>query len=143
MQGLKLTALDAQDLEIISAHMQDALLKSSALQYLARQKKFILTANRFDWGREAEDGSLTRRPCLLQFARVEAVQAKNLSPAGPELSLALLSITFEPAEMPSGHVVLTFSGGASLRLQVECIEAQLADSEIALASRSKPTHGEG
>ena len=143
MQGLKLTALDAQDLEILSAHMQDAVLKASGLQYLAARQKFILTANRFDWSREAADGALTRRACVLQFARVEAVQSRGMAPQGADAALALLSITFEPAQAPSGHVVLAFAGGATLRLKVECIEAQLADSEAAWLARSKPVHGEG
>ena len=143
MQGLKLQALDAQDLEIISAHMQDAVLKIANLEYLPRQKQFILTANRFNWELAEAHGELTRRACVLHFSRVEAVQARGLARQQADQVLALLSISFEVEQEPSGFVIFTFAGGASLRLQVECIEARLVDGEAEWATSNKPDHAQG
>ena len=140
MDGLKLQALDAQDLEILSAHMQDAVLKVKGLEYLPRQKQFILTANRFDWQLAEAQGELTRRACVLHFARVEAVQSRGIAKDNADGILSLLSISFETAEEPSGHILLTFAGGASLRLKVECIEARLVDGEAQWAAARKPAH---
>ena len=52
----------------------------------------------------------------------------------------LLAVTFEPAEEPSGTLTLQFAGGGAIRLQVECIEAELRDLGAAWATRSKPQH---
>jgi hypothetical protein len=57
--------------------------------------------------------------------------------------LSLLAVNFEPSEHPSGYVTLTFSGDASIRLQVECIEAELTDLGPAWKARSKPRHPGG
>ena len=54
--------------------------------------------------------------------------------------LALLAITFEAAEDPSGVVMLHFAGGAAVRLDVECIEAELRDLGAAWGTRAKPVH---
>ena len=54
--------------------------------------------------------------------------------------LSLLAVRFEPSEHPSGYVTLTFSGDASIRLHVECIEAELTDLGPAWRARSKPQH---
>ena len=54
--------------------------------------------------------------------------------------LSLLAVRFEPDERPAGRVILTFSGDASIQLQVECIEAELKDLGPAWSTRSKPEH---
>jgi hypothetical protein len=54
--------------------------------------------------------------------------------------LSLLAVHFEPKEHPGGFITLTFSGGASIRLQVECIEAELTDLGPAWRARSRPQH---
>lgn len=49
MDKLKLIALDAEDLAVVSAHLQDAVLKVADMAYLPREKRFAMLVNRFDW----------------------------------------------------------------------------------------------
>ena len=137
---LKLAALDAEDLSIISAHMQDAVLVAGDLSYLRKARKFALVANRFVWehGRKAEH--FERRRTGLHFDRVNRVTFQSIRRDDREAVLSLLSIGFEETDAPSGAIVLAFSGGGTIRLEVECIEAQLSDLGPAWATEHLPRH---
>lgn len=143
MEGLKLTALDPDDLSILSAHLQDAVVRAGDMQFLPRKQKFIMTLNRFDWVRAMDDGGLVRRRCVLQFNRVSAVRARAIPQGEADIPLNLLSVTFAAETEPSGHITLSFAGEATIRLAVECIEAQLADMPAAWAAQSLPRHEKG
>jgi hypothetical protein len=143
--ALKLTALDAEDLAIISAQMQDAALLVGDITYLPRQKKLALVANRFCWESAAsgEDGKghFRRCRCGLQFNRVFSVKYANVRRDNPEAVLSLLAIRFHPGEDPPGGVIeLTLSGGGALRADVECIEAALEDLGVSWETPRKPAH---
>lgn len=134
---LKLTALDAEDLDVISAAMQDAVLKVGDIRYLKREKKLALVARRFAW--EAEKTN-ERRLTGLQFARVLAVRSQGIRRGAEDAVLSLLSISFAAKDEPAGTIAIVFSGGATLHLDVECIEAQLADLGPAWETRHRPSH---
>ncbi|MGE3830130.1 MAG: DUF2948 family protein [Parvibaculaceae bacterium] len=134
---LKLTALDAEDLDVISAAMQDAVLKVGDIRYLKREKKLALVARRFAW--EAEKTN-ERRLTGLQFARVLAVRSQSIRRGAEDAVLSLLSISFVAKDEPAGTIAIAFSGGATLHLDVECIEAQLADLGPAWETRHRPSH---
>ena len=137
---LKLSALDAEDLSIISAHMQDAVLVAGDLSYLKKARKFALVANRFVWEHGAKPAHFERRRTGLHFDRVNKVAIQNIRRDDREAVLSLLSIGFDEADAPSGTIVLTFSGGGTIRLEVECIEAQLSDLGPAWATEHLPRH---
>ena len=68
----------------------------------------------------------------------------DLKPDKPDRVLSLLAIGFEAGDAPSGQVTLTFSGGVSIQLEVECLEAEMRDLGPAWSTRNKPDHpGEG
>ena len=141
---LKLVALDEEDLQVLSAHLQDAVLKVSDLQYLGVEKRFVLTANRFAW-EEAKPKFLRkptyqRRRTTLHFNRVTAAKATGIDRQKQDDVLSLLAIRFIPGEAPTGTIELTFSANAAIRLDVECIEAQLADLGAAWETESLPRH---
>jgi Protein of unknown function (DUF2948) len=137
MPLLKLTALDAEDLEIVSAHMQDAVVRTEDIKFLKRPGKFVLLANRFTWERTA---SKERRLSALHFERIRAVKSWRIRLNEDNLILSLLAIRFEPGDAPSGTIVLEFSGGGSIRLDAECIEAQLQDLGPAWDTPHVPSH---
>jgi hypothetical protein len=141
MPMLKLVALDEEDLAIISAHVQDAVMKVEHLDYAKASQQFILTMNRFAWdvagGRKAGD---ERRLSVLNFGRVTSVKSQGIDPRKKEEVLSLLAIRFLPSEAPSGTVELAFAGDASIRLGVEVIEARLTDTGGAWAASSRPAH---
>ncbi len=143
MNLLKLIALDEVDLEVISSHLQDAVVRVGDMAYVPSKKRFAALLNRFDWER-AESGNgrkdYRRRRTALRFERVLEAKHKGIEPATEHKVLALLAIVFEPDEAPSGFVTLTFAGGASIKLKVECIEAELTDLGPAWRTKSKPRH---
>ena len=147
MQLLKLIALDKEDLSVLSAHMQDAVLKVGDLQYESKAKRFDLVANRFVWegagGKRAK--TFERRRTALSFKRVMNVRSLGLSRDDPEAVLDLLTVQYLPdadAAAADGVIELIFAGDASLRLDVECVEAQLADLGPAWETRRRPQHPE-
>jgi hypothetical protein len=153
MPDLKLIAFDALDLGIISAHLQDAVLRVGEMVYLPKERRFVVIANRFDWakilngadGKAREAGDYERRRTGVRFERVNAAQAQGVDLKDKRAALALLAVTFEPSgdpETPEGNITLTFSGGAAIRLSVECIEIELKDLGAAWATNRSPEHPE-
>ena len=120
--------------------MQDAVLKVGDLSYLRKARKFALVANRFVWEHGAKPAHFERRQAGLHFDRVNKVMAQNIRRDDADAVLSLLSIGFEAGEAPSGAIVLDFSGGGSIRLEVECIEARLLDLGPAWATEHIPQH---
>ncbi len=143
MEQLKLAALDADDLEIVSAHTQDAVLRVGAIDWRPKEKRFLVEMNRFAW--EKAGGVFRRhnerRRSVLHFDRVLAVRSTGIDRAKADEVLSLLTIGFAEDEKPAGTVELLFAGGASIALDVECIEARLTDLGAAWAASSRPEHG--
>jgi hypothetical protein len=141
MEPLKLIALDEEDLAVLSSLLQDAVIRVADMTYVPGQKRFAATLNRFEWEKAAKDGrDYRRRRTGLRFDRVFNAQLKNVKPRAGERVLSLLAVSFTPAEAPGGHITLTFSGDASIKLEVECIEAELRDLGPEWRTRSKPAH---
>ena len=140
---LKLAAFDEEDLAIISAHLQDAVLTVGDLVYLPRERRFALAANRFDWVGAATGEGNRRRRAALHFERVGKVSSRGIDMARREAVLSLLAIAFQPEEAPSGVVDLMFSGGGAVRLEVECVEAALKDLGPVWETQRCPGHAVG
>jgi len=138
---LKLLALDTEDLAVLSAHVQDAVLKVGDIHWRASEKRLVLALNRFVWERAERPGEpMERRRAALHFDRVTSVQALRLRPDLPETVLELLALRWQDGDAPAGRVELVFAGGAALRLEVECLEAGLADLGAAWATTCCPKH---
>ncbi|MEQ1671607.1 MAG: DUF2948 family protein [Hyphomicrobium sp.] len=155
MPDLKLIALDADDLRVISAHLQDAVLRVADMAYLPKEKRFAAVANRFDWDKalaaakkpvktgSANGAGLERRRTGLRFERVLAAKVSGINLKDRRAALALLAITFTPSpdpDAPDGDVTLTFSGGAAIRLTVECLEFEMKDLGAAWSTKRSPAH---
>jgi len=138
-EQLRLIALDNEDLEVISANLQDSLVRVGDMAYLPRSKRFALVAARFDWVRAGE-GIWERCRSGLRFERVFKVSCTGIAQREPGAILNLLSIGFKETEPPAGEVRLIFSGGCALRLEVECLEAELRDLGLRWKARALPDH---
>lgn len=126
---LKLIALDADDLAIISAHVQEARVQASDIIWRQGEKRLVIGMNRLDW-EQTMAGEATPRRLLsaLRFDRVLACKSRHIDLEAPaETALELLGIEFYPDDAPGGSVVLMFSDDGALRLDVECLECELAD----------------
>src|SRR5687767_2797838 len=109
---LRLAAIDAEDLAVVSAHVQDAVLKVGDMTFLPREQRFVVAMNRFIW--EQADGkrqTYERRRAALTFDRVSAARLSGIDRARPDEVLSLLAVHFEPTDEPGGTVTLVFAGG--------------------------------
>lgn len=145
MELLKLIALDDDDLKVLSANLQDAVLRVEDMAFIPRERRFAAVLSRFDWLSAVEShtgngGGYERRRCALRFEKVLSAQHRSLALDIKSDSLELLAIGFEPAESPSGHVTLYFAGGGAIRLEVDCIEAELRDLGPTWKTPLKPDH---
>lgn len=141
MDPLKLIALDQDDIAVVSTHLQDAVVKISDVIWLPREKRLVLGLNRFDW--EAcgcDDPCYKRRRTALRFERVNAFRCRNVNPAERDAVLNLLAVEYAETDAPAGVVTLIFSGGAALRLEVECLECELADLGPTWDASARPVH---
>lgn len=141
---LRLIALDTEDLAVLSAHVQDAVLRVKDINWLPREGHFVLGMNRFVW-EVASGGSWRKRDYLrrrsaLHFARVAGVQSVGIDRRAIDAVLELLALRFEPLNAPSGDVMLDFAGGATIRLAVEVLEVELTDLGPAWSTPLAPRH---
>ncbi|MFT0860270.1 DUF2948 family protein [Ancylobacter sp. G4_0304] len=158
MAGLKLIALDAEDLSVLSVHLQDAVISVGDMTYLPKEHRFALLANRFDWEKAVQAevkaqamaaagqkpaqiaGPCVRRRSGMHFERVMGAKLRGIDLAAKEATLNLLAVTFEETDSPSGVVTFLFSGGAEVQLHVECLEAGLEDLGPAWDAKGTPCH---
>lgn len=136
-RNLRLLALDEIDLAVLSAHAQDAVLHVRDMLFQPRARRFVLALHRFDWLKE---GARQRVQSGLHFEHVRKASLHGFRQDRPDDILNLLSIVFAPADAPSGEIILTFSGDCAIKLEVECVEARLADLGPRWPCKHAPAH---
>jgi hypothetical protein len=125
---LKLIALDAEDLAVISAHVQDARVLTSDIVWRQGEKRLVVGMSRLDWEQTlAGETSPRRLIAALRFDRVLSCKSRNIDLGASPPALELLGIEFYPGEAPGGSAVLLFAQGGALRLDLECLECELTD----------------
>ena len=142
MEPVKFIALDRDDLEVVSTHLQDALVKVADILWRPQEKRLVVALDRFDWAscECAKKPELRRCRSALRFERVNCCKCRHVNPAGKDAVLNLLAVEFSETDAPAGVVSLIFSGGAVLRLEVECLEAELADLGPSWPAAARPVH---
>ena len=147
---LKLVALTAADVPVISAALQDAVGKLGDFLFERRARRFTIALNRYRWEQAADKrrGRGERVRAALQIGSVLAAQSNRLKQGAPEAVVSLLTVQFQPdPDPPGGWIVLMFAGGGELRLQVECVDLALADLSEPWRAAARPEHdledGEG
>jgi hypothetical protein len=148
---MKLVAADSEDLEILSARLQDAAGKLKDIVWLPRQHRFAALFNRYRW-EEAGGRNITgtRVRAGLHFNGVLKVESHSIKHGAPDAVVSLLAIKFVPnakeeggGEDPGGVIELLLAGGGAFRLTVECIDAELSDLTGPWEAQGRPIHGEG
>jgi hypothetical protein len=125
-------ALDADDLAVISTHVQDARVQASDIIWRQGEKRLVVGMSRLD-GEQPRAGEAEPRRLVaaLRFDRVLACKSRNIDLAAPDKVLDLVGIEFHPedgrAEEPGGSALLLFAQGGAIRLDVECLECELTD----------------
>jgi len=139
-----LAAQDAQDLELLSARLQDAVAKLKDITWLPKKRRFAAVVNRLQW----EDGGRTRVRAGLHFDGVLKVQSSQVKLGAGEAVVSILALRFtlnpagDGAEAdPGGVIEIVLAGGGAIRLTVECIDGGLSDLTQPWAAIARPEHG--
>src|SRR5581483_1011092 len=82
---LKFIALDREDLEVISTHLQDGLVRVADVLWRPQDKRLVIGLSRFDWlSAEADRPELRRCRTALRFERVSCCKCKQLDLTGKD-----------------------------------------------------------
>jgi hypothetical protein len=136
MDLLRLVAFDAEDLSVISAHLQDSLLQVGDIAYLPKERRFAVQVRRYDW----EAATPQRRLTCMHFENVTGVRVRGIDRSNKDAILNLLAIAFEEGDAPSGTATLIFAEGGAIQVDLECIEMQMKDTGPVWAAESRPSH---
>jgi hypothetical protein len=139
-EPLRLLAQDEADLAVLSAQMQDAVVRVGDMAWLPKARRFALVGCRFDW-MAAETGRRERCHTGLHFDGVLSARLRGFEQRDAASTLNMLGIVFTPTEAPGGIIDLVFSGDAGVRLEVECVDAQLRDLGSRWKTSRQPGHG--
>jgi len=141
---LKLRADDVEDLQIVSALAQDAILPASEMTWDKKRRRFACLINRFRWeaAQLGEQRGLHQERVQAVLAVDDVIAVRRQGPA-PEVSqdivLSLLMLSFQPAGDGTGRVVLTFAGHAAVEVEVETVNITLQDVTCTYEAHSQRT----
>ena len=142
VQNLKLIAKTDEDLRVISAHLQDSIVKTSDIANLKKNRIFLMQLNRFMW-EDVEKGVFRKNKrirTILRFENILKVTSKNVNQKKNDRFLDFLAI--ETSKMPDKNyeMNLIFSGDIVIKLIAEAIEVTLDDQGSPWESKNKPKH---
>ncbi len=128
---LKLKAETADDLTVLSALVQDAVLSGADMTYDRTARRLALLLNRFRWEDRAQ-AEAQRRPfervrALLLISDVLSVRLAGVEPGAPGTVLSLLGIGWVPGADGTGRLTLTLAGDGAIAVEVECLNLALSD----------------
>lgn len=130
-EPLRLVAQDADDLQVISTLIQDAVFPVTELKFDAKRHRFAILLNRFRWEDRVEAERLGRAyervRSVLVVEDVRKVQSLGFDRADKDLVLSLLSMSFEPGQDGTGRLTLVLAGDGAIALDVEALEVRLDD----------------
>lgn len=144
--ALKLRAEDADDLAVLSAFLQDALVAVRDLAYIADERSFVFIANRFRWESRlappASDDGHQRILCAVTFDTVAGVSYRGFRRSDEDRILCLLAIRAEPGGPGGAALLLEFAGAAAIRLDVAGIQGRAKDLGEPWPTPWRPRHDE-
>ncbi len=141
-KNLKLIARTKDDLRVVSAHLQDAIVNISDIANLEKNKIFLMQLNRFMW-EDVEKGVFRKNKrirSVLKFDNIVKVYSKNISQM--EKSKFLDFLTIETIQMPDNNyeMKLVFSGNSMIKVISEVIDVTLDDQGEAWDTKNMPKH---
>ncbi len=122
---VRLRALDAEDLKVIAALVQDSVFPVTEMTFDRRRRRFAVLLNRFRWERTARPPERVQSLLIVNDVMAAATQGLDLSERDTVLSL--LSLEFTPGEDGTGTLDLLLAGDGAVRLSVECVDLALRD----------------
>ncbi len=124
---LRLRALDADDLTVVSAAVQDSVFPITEMRWSKRKRRFALLLNRFRWEHASDGQPPERVRSILAVEDVDRVSSQGIDRSETDTVCSLLSIAWEPGEDGTGRVVLVLAGDGAVAIDVEALEVSLTD----------------
>ena len=143
-QNLKLIARTVEDLRVVSAHLQDAIVNINDIANLKKNKILLIQLNRFMW-EDVEKGVFRKNKRIrtfLKFENVIKVNSKNINQAGKDKFLDFLTIETSQMIDNNYEMKILFSGDSIIKVISEVIEVTLDDQGEAWDTKNKPKHKE-
>lgn len=154
---LKLRAEDEEDIQVVSACLQDALVSIGDMKFMKDDKRFLFVANRFCWEDAADDDlpelddgelgeegeeSYQRVHCGVRFEGVTGVRTRGFNPQDNDSILDLLAVTTEREGEgeSSTDIRLIFAGDAEILLKTERILCMMEDLDEHWPTSFRPKH---
>ena len=137
---MRLAAQDVEDLKVLSALLQDAVVRVADMAYLPDQKRFAMVLNRYRW---EEKNAPERVRAGAHFDGVLAARIRGFDLQDKDKALSLLELRFEPSgdeEALSGRLSVVFAGEAEVALEIEAIEGAMSDMGRPWRAVGKPLH---
>lgn len=146
--SLKLKAEDADDLAVVSAVLQDALVLAADMEFFPADKRFVMIANRFRWETADANGGAERRAgtafervnCAVTFESVDAVRRRHLDRKGGRRTLSVLAVQMVDGE---DAIDIVFSESGRVRLECREIVCRLEDYDEPWPTQHRPDHETG
>ena len=129
---LRLQARDAEDLAVISAVMQDAVVSVAEMGFVATESRFAMVVNRFMWESDCDQRVL----CGVRFEGVQRVQFRDIDVQKPDLALEILAI--QPGD--ENQIMIYFAGGGCLRLEASALLCLVEDRAVPRPACGRPAH---
>lgn len=128
---LNLFAQDGDDLGVISALVQDAVLPVTEMTWDRKARRFAALINRFRWedraAAEAAKRPVERVRALLTVSDVLAVRTQGIDRQDRDTVLSILSLTWEPGPDGTGRLVFVLAGDGAVGVEVEALDVSLRD----------------
>ena len=141
-KNLKLIAKTIEDLKIISAHLQDAIVSTANIANLKKNKIFLMQLNRFMW-EDVEKGVFRKNKrimCVVKIDNIISVSSKNINQDNKERFLDFLAIETEEMPDKTYEMNIIFSGDSIIKINAEVIEVTLDDQGTPWDTKTKPKH---
>ena len=135
---LNIGALDADDLKIISALIQDGVFPANEMRFSSKDRRFAILLNRFRW-EDSGKRSPERVQSVLHISEVNNVASQGVDRSDKDMIFSVLNLEFEESDAPSGHITLTLAGDGAIRLEVEALDVSLKDVTRPYIAPSKKT----
>ena len=138
--GLKLLAETHEGLTVLSAALQDAIVRVGDIHFDGDGRSMVLITSRYchetDMPKRVQSG--------LGIHNVLSVRTQGINRSDPDAFLVLLSVNFTPVDTPpGGEISLIFAGGGEISLDAECLEVRLVDIQNERPTKSIPIHPSG
>ena len=140
--NLKLLATSDEDIRIVAAHLQDAIVLTKDIVSLKKNRIFLIQLNRFMW-EDIEKGVFRKNKrirTVLKFDNVISVSSKNIDIKKDKNFLDFLTIESKVLPDKSYEIKLIFSGDMVIKIKAELIDVTLDDQGSSWESKIQPKH---